>query len=180
MKNMNLVHGLARLVNDEFNKLFEINNNEALSEALINKSLYQGMHNYCSLDLDLEDYYRWSLEDLGDLTRARFTGYSVQLNNDNNPATYLITGYYLQDDIKLRDAYYRKAMLQLSSMAHELRHAKQLELGMLDDINYVTEEEVGYEVYANQDIEVDAREYQHQVFDNEEVFVELYFRMENR
>lgn len=177
--NMYLVHNLGKLTNKVFEELYKVNGHEALTEELINKSLYQGMHNFCSMDLDLEGYYSWGSKDLGETTRGRFTGYSVELNIDNNPATYLLTGFYCQDDVELRDAYYRKALKQLSSMAHELRHAKQLESGILDNYEYINGAE-DFDAYFNQDIEIDARRYQEEIFDNEEIFVELMFRLENR
>ena len=170
--NMFFVNQLAKLVNDKFEELCKVDDNDDYNEQVINTALYKAMYEFCSDDLDLNEVYRWNFADLGDSTRGKFTGHSVELNVDNNPATYLMSGYYFRDEIKIRDAYYRKAMLQLSCMAHELTHAKQLEEGRLYEDEYISSEQ-DFEQYKNQKIEIEARAYQGQVFEDEMVFISL-------
>lgn len=162
MNKLESMERLAEMVDNKFLALLEKGTNEQLAEDLVSTKLYQAVHEYCSNDLDLFNYYNWGLEDLGEYTRGEFNGYSIKINRLCRPAAYLMSGLYTEDrETKIN--YYNKALTMLSSMAHELRHAYQQENNMYNDDEYINSSE-DYDAYRAQECEVDAREYQRGFF----------------
>ena len=84
---------------------------------------------------------------------------SISLNYEFiRPVDYLFAGLDEDNEDKKKE-YYTMALKLWSCIVHELRHAWQDEMEMLEGLEYTSANE-DYEKYRAQDIEIDARKYQ--------------------
>lgn len=134
----------------------------------LNTELISLTHKFYYNELSLKENHPWGFDyNMGDNGGIYDDiSKSISLNYELiRPVDYLFAGLDEKDEHK-KEQYYDIAIQLLSSVVHELRHAWQDEMGMLVGLTYVTAEE-DYNKYRQQDVEIDAREYQSLFFTNE-------------
>ena len=131
----------------------------------INTELIGLTHSYYYRELNLRESHTWGFDyNLGDnggvyddINKGILLNYELI-----RPADYLLAGLDEKDECK-KEQYFNIGIELLSCVVHELRHAWQDEMGLLKGLKYISAEE-DYEKYRQQDVEIDAREYQSHFF----------------
>lgn len=163
MKNM--INTLANLIDKRYKELKEQKIRFTMIYDMVNSELISLTHKYYYNELRLRESHPWGFDyNLGDNGGVYDDiNKGISLNYDIvRPADYLLAGLDTNDECK-KEQYFNVGIELLSCVVHELRHAWQDEQGLLQGLKYVSAEE-DFEKYRQQDVEIDAREYQSHFF----------------
>ena len=162
---MERLNNLATLLDRRYKELKTKGVRFTMIYDKLNSELISLAHEYYYKELGLEESHPWKfsydLKDNGgvydDVSKTISLNYEIV-----RPADYLLAGLDTNDECK-KEQYFNIGIELLSCVVHELRHAWQDEMGLLKGLKYVSAEE-DYEKYRQQDVEIDAREYQSRFF----------------
>ena len=162
---MESLNNLATLLDRRYKELKTKGVRFTMIYDKLNSELISLAHEYYYKELGLEESHPWGfsydLKDNGgvydDVSKTISLNYEIV-----RPADYLLAGLDTNDECK-KEQYFNIGIELLSCVVHELRHAWQDEMGLLKGLKYVSAEE-DYEKYRQQDVEIDAREYQSHFF----------------
>ena len=162
---MESLNNLATLLDRRYKKLKTKGVRFTMIYDKLNSELISLTHEYYYKELGLEESHPWGFDyNLGDNGGVYDDiGKGILLNYEIiRPVDYLFAGLDTNDECK-KEQYFNIGIELLSCVVHELRHAWQDEMGLLKGLRYVSAEE-NFEKYRQQDVEIDAREYQSHFF----------------
>ena len=162
---MNMINTLASLMDKRYKQLKAEGMRFTMIYDKLNSELISLTHEYYYKELGLEESHPWGFDyNLGDNGGVYDDiGKGILLNYEIiRPVDYLFAGLDTNNECK-KEQYFNIGIELLSCVVHELRHAWQDEMGLLKGLKYVSAEE-DYEKYRQQDVEIDAREYQSHFF----------------